>query len=116
MMPAENTILAAGARFTKTIQDSLGRELAIKRLGALDRLRIFKAIGSNLSSNAPYLGMAMLAFSVTAIDGIPVPAPGNEAQLEALIQKLGDEGIDAVADSLDADEAGAALTDDMLGN
>jgi hypothetical protein len=36
---------------------------------------------------------------VTAIDDIPVPAPVREGQLEALVQRLGDEGLSAAADA-----------------
>ena len=38
----------------------------------------------------PWLGMAMLACSVAAIDDIPVPPPVNEQQIEALVSRLGD--------------------------
>jgi hypothetical protein len=87
-----------------TVKDSDGRALFLRRMGALDRLRLFKAVGAELAQNAPYLGMAMLASSVTAIDGIPVPAPTTEAQIEALIQRLGDAGLAAAASVL-ADQA-----------
>ncbi len=82
-----------------TAQDSLGRVLALRRLTALDRLRLFKAVGPVLSQNGPYLGMATLAWTVTAIDGVPVPSPATEMQLEALIEKLGDAGIAAAAEA-----------------
>jgi hypothetical protein len=41
---------------------------------------------------------------VVAIDGVPVPAPGNESQVEALVAKLGDVGINAIAQALTAPE------------
>ncbi len=44
--------------------------------------------------------MAMLAFAVTAIDGVPSPQPANEHQIEAAIDRLGDAGIAAIAASL----------------
>lgn len=91
--------------------DSTGRKLTLKQLGAVDRLRIFKAIGGALAANPPYLGLAMLAFSVTEIDGVPVPPPCNEAQLEGLVQRLGDCGLDAVADALDAQDKAAPECD-----
>ena len=81
------------------VQDSLGRVLTLRRLNALDRLRLFKAVGPILSQNGPYLGMATLAWTVTAMDGVPVPSPATEAQLEALVEKLGDAGIAAVAEA-----------------
>jgi hypothetical protein len=84
------------------VTDTLGRKLALRPLTALDRLRMFKVLGGDLAQNAAYLGMAMLAWSVTAIDGLPIPSPGSEAPLEALVTKLGDDGLDAVAAVLDA--------------
>jgi hypothetical protein len=83
------------------VTDSFGRRLNLRRLTALDRLRLFKAAGSMLSHNDRWLGMAMLAVSVAAIDGIPIPQPGTEQQIEALVHRLGDAGIAAVAAALD---------------
>ncbi len=100
--PSER-IVSAAAR-TLLARDAEGRELSLRRPDALDRLRLFKALGAELSLNAPYLGVALLAASVTAIDGVPVPAPTSESQLEALVRRLGDDGIDAVADALDEAE------------
>ncbi|MBN8906939.1 MAG: hypothetical protein J0H99_10015, partial [Rhodospirillales bacterium] len=45
--------------------------------------------------------LAILAASVDAIDGVPVPLPSSEAQIEAAVMRLGDEGLSAVADTLD---------------
>jgi len=95
--------LVAAAAAAIVVRDAQGRELVLRRMTALDRLRLFKAIGPHLSQNTPYLGMAMLAASVTAMDGVPVPAPATEGQLEALIARLGDCGIAAAAAGLSAD-------------
>jgi hypothetical protein len=103
MAHASERIMAAAER-ALVARDSAGRELTMRRPDALDRLRLFKALGAELSLNPPYLGMALLAATVTAIDGIPVPPPATEAQLEGLVRRLGDSGINAVADALDAAE------------
>jgi hypothetical protein len=108
-LPSAQIIAAAAADLSA--RDDAGRLISLRRLGAVDRLRLFKAIGAALAENPPYLGMAMLAFSVTAIDGVPVPAPGNEAQLEGLVHRLGDGGIAAIADALDADAGHEEMTD-----
>lgn len=83
------------------VTDSQGRRLNLRRLTALDRLRLFKAAGPLLSHNDRWLGMAMLAVSVSAIDDIPIPQPGSEQQIEALVHRLGDPGIAAVASALE---------------
>jgi hypothetical protein len=70
---------------------------------ALDTLRLFKAAGPVLAQNGPWLSLAGLAFSVVEIDGVPVPAPVTEAQIESLIDRLGDEGLAGIADALKED-------------
>jgi hypothetical protein len=45
--------------------------------------------------------MAILASSVTVIDDIPVPQPSSEIQIEALVGRLGDSGIEAIAQALE---------------
>ncbi|HME19850.1 MAG TPA: hypothetical protein VKI44_00535 [Acetobacteraceae bacterium] len=90
----------AAATTTETVIDADGRRLAIRRLSALDRLRLFKAAGPLLSQNQPWLGMALIACSVAGIDDVPVPPPSNEIQIEAMVGRLGDAGIAAVAQSL----------------
>jgi hypothetical protein len=47
--------------------------------------------------------MAVLAASVAAIDDVPVPAPASEGHIEALVSRLGDPGLSAVASGLAAD-------------
>lgn len=80
--------------------DTRGRALTVKTPTALDRLRVFKAVGPTLAENPRYVGYATLAMAVTAMDGVPIPPPVNEAQVEALVERLGDEGLLAVGDAL----------------
>ncbi len=101
------SIIASSSR-TETIVDAQGRRVSIRKLTALDKLRLFKAAGPVLSQNQPWLGMAMLASSVVSIDDVPVPGTVNEQQIEALIARLGDDGIAAIASSATFDE-----TDDL---
>jgi hypothetical protein len=103
----------AAAADAETITDDDGRRLTIRKLTALDRLRLFKAAGPVLAQNQPWLGMALIASSVSAIDDVPVPSPANEVQIEALVARLGDSGIVAVANALQqsAEFATSDLTD-----
>ena len=86
--------------------------LELRRIGALDKLRLFKAVGPSLAQNEPYLGMALLAFAVAAIDGVPVPSPVNEAQIESLVARLGDSGLAAIGDAMTGVQLGGALDDE----
>jgi hypothetical protein len=109
--------LIAAAAETMSVVDAEARTLVLRRLGALDKLRLFKAVGSLLSQNEPYLGMAMLACSVASIDGVPIPPPTNEAQVESLVSRLGDAGIAAAAAALPPVVlADAAAAKDLAGN
>jgi hypothetical protein len=92
--------LIAAAQAAPDVTDTQGRRLTLRRLTALDKLRLFKAAGPVLAQNQPWLGMAILAASVVAIDDVPVPPPVNEAQVEALVGRLGDAGIAAIAAAL----------------
>lgn len=95
---------------TNLVTDTQGRRLELRKLTALEKLRLFKAAGPHLAQNQPWLGMAVLACSVAAIDEVPVPMPANEALIEALVQRLGDDGIAAIAAALAPDADAATIT------
>ncbi|MEJ0047586.1 MAG: hypothetical protein WDN04_16760 [Rhodospirillales bacterium] len=96
-METPSQLLLAAAAQLGTISDAAGRQLTVRRLTAVDRLRLFKALGAELAQNPPYFGMAALAVSVVDIDGVPVPQPQTEGQLEMSGSTLGEDGIEAVA-------------------
>ena len=100
-MTTPSQAIVTEAVASRTIIDALGRVLTIRSPTTLDRLRLFKAVGANLSMNDRYLGVAMLAFVVSAIDGVPLPQPTNEYQIEAAINRLGDAAIAAIGAALD---------------
>jgi hypothetical protein len=98
MSPSVSIVESATAG--ETVVDRLGRKLTLHRLTALDKLRLFKAAGPDLALNEAWLGMAMLASSVVAIDDVPIPSPTTEQQIEAMVGRLGEIGIAAAADAL----------------
>ena len=106
MTPSQTIIREATRTFTVT--DVNGRHLLIRGLTALDTLRLFKAAGPELAQNEAWLAMAGLAFSVVDIAGVPVPAPTSEPQIEGIIDRLGDEGLAAIATALRAKEQATA--------
>jgi hypothetical protein len=80
----------------RVITDKAGRKLTLRKFGVLETLRLFKALGPELSANNAYIGVASYAGSVAMIDDIPIPYPVSEASLEALIERLGEDGMEAV--------------------
>ncbi len=108
MTPTQSHLSAVIA--AETVQDAQGRRLTIRRLTALDKLRLFKAAGPALAQNPLWLGMATLACAVTEIDSVPVPPPVNEAQIEALVGRLGDTGISAIAKAIAPETASDVVT------
>jgi hypothetical protein len=96
--PSQSIVKAANQ--PATLIDARGRSIGFKKMGPLDRLRLFEVIGAENSKNEQYAGYAALAFLVTSIDGEPVARPSNKIQLEALVQRLDDDGMNAIAEHL----------------
>jgi len=112
MTPSTSVIASAAA--VQTVVDTEGRRLTLRQLTALDKLRLFKAAGPLLAQNQPWLGTAILACCVSAIDDVPVPPLVNELQIEGMVGRLGDSGIAAVAQALQ--QLGEPARDEMLAN
>ncbi len=83
------------------LRDAHGRQIKLRQLTALDTLRLLKAAGPHLAQNQPWLSLATLAYSVSEIDSVPVPIPATESQIEALVEKLGEDALTMIADYLD---------------
>jgi hypothetical protein len=81
---------------TVTKKDAGGREIEVRKIKPIDRLRILEIIGAENSNNGPYLAFAVMAGSVTKIDGVDVPRMTTKLALEAMVSKLDDAGIAAV--------------------
>ena len=83
-----------------SVQDKAGRVIALRRLGVVEQLRLFKVLGPELAENRAYVGLARVAAAVAALDGIPVPFPAGEAGIEAVLERLGEDGVEAVGGAL----------------
>lgn len=95
--------IVASANAERETTDIRGRKIKYRRLNALDRMRLFHAVGAEDSSNAPLVGMALMAASCTEIDGVPLPFPTRASEVEAAVGRLDDDGINAITASLVAD-------------
>jgi len=77
----------------RVITDKAGRRLTLRKVGVLETLRLYKALGPELSLNGPYLSAARIAAAVEMIDDVPVPFPASEAAVESLLDRLGEDGV-----------------------
>lgn len=78
------------------ITDARGRKLTLRKLNVLDQVKLLRAIGPDQSNNQPYVMIANLAASVSDIDGVPVPMPTKERDIDACIARLDDDGFNAL--------------------
>lgn len=106
-MESPSARIVAAANATWEVADAAGRRIVLRRPGVVEQLRLFKAVGPVLAENAPWFGIALLAAAVVEIDGVPVPFPSGEAMVEAIVGRLGDAGVRAVAEALHARAAEA---------
>ena len=74
---------------------STGRRITLKKPGLLAQYRLVQVLGGETAANAVYMNMVLPITFVVAIDGIPVPAPTRFAEVEALIQRLDEHGLNA---------------------
>lgn len=91
--------VANGSKFLR-VTDSLGRSIGIKKLGPGERMRYMRILGGELSENIIYFGHAMLAAAVVEFEGVAVAASNKFVELEALVGKLDDEGLAAIASAM----------------
>jgi hypothetical protein len=75
--------------------DELGRRIVVKRLNALEKMRLTRLAGAD-SGNAGYASYLMLAASLVSIDGEPEAFPQTIRAVEAIVAQLGDEGLEVV--------------------
>lgn len=91
-LPAADVVVAPD-QFNVT--DSIGRTLTLKKPGVLAQFRLVEALGDS-AKNEVYMGMVMPLLFLSAIDGDPVPAPAKKVEVEALIKRLDEPGIQAL--------------------
>jgi len=91
--PTDQVLAKAAASVWVT--DSSGRVIVLKKPGILAQYRIVEVAGDS-AKNDVYMRMILPLIYVTEIDGDPISQPANKLQLEALIQRLDEHGVEAV--------------------
>ena len=95
--PSDDVIRTAQAEISVT--DAQGRTLTLRKPNVLAHYRLVKILG-DAASNTAYMSLVSPITYLTAIDGSPVAQPNTERELDALIQRLDEDGIMALMDGL----------------
>lgn len=82
------------------VTDSRGRIIVVKKLSALDKMRLTRIVGADGSMNQAYMGYAVTAASVVSIDGDPEPFPKSIQAIEAIVAQLDDDGLNVVSNAI----------------
>ena len=90
--PSEQLVKAAQSEIV--IVDARGRNIRLRKPGVLAQFRLVEALGES-ASNSVYMSMIIPLVYVAEIDGDPVRT-GSKREIEALIQRLDEDGVTAV--------------------
>ena len=91
-------IIAAAIKEAETT-DAAGRTIKLRKPGVLAQYRLIEAVGDS-AKNEVYMAMVMPLLFVVNIDGEDVEPIARKSELEALIQRLGDDGVSCVMKSM----------------
>ena len=76
--------------------DKRGRRLGFKRITASLRRRVLKALSAESGEKGQLLVMATLACACVSVDNEPVVFPLSEVAVDFLIDRLEQEGLEAI--------------------
>lgn len=93
--PTPSQQVAARATASVEIRDERGRTISLMRPPVLAQFRLIEALG-DAARNAVYVQMVLPLLYVAAIDGDPTLPFAKKSQVEAMIQRLDDDGLAAV--------------------
>lgn len=91
--PSEQILAKAQVEFDVT--DDRGRVIKLKKPGVLAQYRLIEILADS-AKNEVYMAMVLPLIYVTSIDGDAVHQPISKREVEALIQQLDEDGINAV--------------------
>ena|SRR5437868_685948 len=91
--------LVSKARKEVTVSDARDRQLKLRKPNVLAHFHLVKMLG-DAARNATYLQLVSPLTYLAEIDGDPVMPPNTQRELDALIQRLDDEGVMAIMDAI----------------
>lgn len=93
--PTPSQQVVAKATAETVITDGRGRSIRLKKPGVLAQFRLIEVLGDT-AKNEVYMSMVLPLIFVTEIDGETIFPPARKSEVEALIQRLDEDGISAV--------------------
>ena len=91
--PSAELVRRASAEIS--ITDPRGRVITLKKPGVLAQFELIKVLAEH-AKNSVYVNMVLPLIYVTAIDGEPVFQPTSQLQINGLITRLDEDGIEAI--------------------
>lgn len=87
--PTEQIIAQASEEITVT--DPRGRAIKLGKPNVLSQLRLIDLVGAETAGNVPYMQIVSPLIFIKEIDGDRVFQPLNKLQLEAIVEKVGED-------------------------
>jgi|GEM_PF-1990801 len=80
------------------VTDTLGRSIKVRKLKPSERSRLSLALG-DAAKDQVFFGNAFLAAAVVELDGERIARPSSKLEAEVLMDRLDDEGLEAVGNA-----------------
>lgn len=93
LTPSQELIKAANAEYSVT--DARGRVIVLRKPPFLAQYKQVEMVGGELAANRVYMSMILPTLYVISIDGDAVTQPKTKLQLDALISRLDEDGMNA---------------------
>lgn len=82
------------------VTDARGRKIGLRKLPFLEEFRIVETVGPERAANPVYMGMLNPILCIAEIDGDKIDVPRTHQQVEALINRAGQDGFVAAFEGL----------------
>jgi hypothetical protein len=96
--PSQDLVRAAAREFN--VSDKRGRILTIRKPPFLAQFQFVDMLGDASASNRVYFFMVSDVLFLAAIDGAPMVLPTSKLQLEAILQRLDEDGCAALREGV----------------
>ena len=111
--PTPSEKVVASAAQSVEVVDSLGRRILVKRPLLSDQLDVMVVVGPEASKNDMYMAMMNVLLHVQAIDDEPILPLTSKKTVDEMVNKLGNEGVEAVTGAISEHFSKTFTVDDV---